>query len=421
MPSKAMSIEQRYKYLSIQRPRYRASTRAEKGVLLDEMQAVTGLCRKVLIRHMRRPLPEGRRPRHRERSRTYGSALMEVLRVVAEAHDYIAANRLWPELLSMAQHLEAHGELQLTTEISKQLTTVSLSTLKRLLNRLRQDEPHLLRRQAPQPPSWKRDVPMRRIPWNTQEPGHFEVDLVHHCGSSSTGDYVHTIHMVDVATGWVEPAAALGRSFRAISYGFRLIVGRLPFAVREAHPDNGSEFFNDHMARFWPELFPGVQLSRSRPYCKNDNRFVEQKNGALVRGYLGYDRLDAAAQAIALNALYDKLWLYTNFFQPVIRLRTKYATTARDGSTRFVREYDRARTPFDRLSTTGTLAPERLQQLQELRQRTNPRRLRQEILDAITDLFKLPNATPGVTEDVFATLDAQPTRERRGHPGDIII
>ena len=291
--------------------------------------------------------------------RAYGSAaLLGVLRVVVEAHDYIAAGRIWPQLLPMAQHLERHGELQLTTEVSKQLSDMSLSTLKRLISRVRQDECHVLRRNPPRAPSWKQGVPMRRIPWNTQEPGHFEVDLVHHCGPSASGDYVHTIMMVDVATGWAEPAAALGRSFRAISHGFRHIQARLPFRVLEVHPDNGVEFFNDHMARFWPELFPDVDLSRSRPYHKNDNRFVEQKNGSLVRAYLGYDRLDTVPQTLALNALYDLLWLYTNFCQPVMRLYGKHVITAEDGSQKTIREYDRARTPFDRLAASGVLPPE---------------------------------------------------------------
>jgi len=416
MPAKVMNIKERFKYLAIQRPRYQRSSRAEKSRLLDEMETVTGLCRKVLIRRMAHDIPVGRKPRKRERGSRYGSALLGVLRVIAEAHDYIAASRLWPELLPMARHLEAHGELHLTPEVVAQLSTVSLSTLKRLLSRVRQDECHILRRQPPHAPPWKRDVPMRRIPWNTAQPGHFEVDLVHHCGPSATGDYVHTINMVDVATGWVEPAAALGRSYRAISHGLTLIRRRLPFPVRELHPDNGAEFFNDHMARFWPRLFPDADLSRSRPYHKNDNRYVEQKNGQLVRGYLGYDRLDSAAQTLALQALYDKLWLYTNFFQPVTRLCGKRTITAPDGSLRFVREYDRARTPFARLAATGVLSPEQLGQLEALRLRTNPRRLRQEIHADIAALFKLPSAAEGASHDVLQTLTITTSRKEEGTP-----
>lgn len=416
MPAKVMSIEERFKYLAIQRPRYRSASRAEKGRLLDEMETVTGLCRKVLIRRMAHEIPVKRKTRKRERGSRYGPALLGVLRVIAEAHDYIAASRLWPELLPMAQHLEAHGELHLTPEVARQLSAVSLSTLKRLLRRLRQDECHILRRQPSQAPAWRRDVPMRRIPWNTQQPGHFEVDLVHHCGPSSNGDYLHTIQMVDVATGWVEPTAVLGRSFRAISHGFRHIQQRLPFPVLELHPDNGAEFFNDHMARFWPSLFPDARLSRSRPYHKNDNRFIEQKNGQVVRGYFGYDRLDSVAQTLAAVILYDKMWVYFNLFQPVTRLCAKRLITAQDGSQSFIREYDRARTPFARLKETGTLSPERLRELEALRLRTNPRRLRQQIHAELAALFQLPSAADGASHDVLQTLTTDDQRKEEGTP-----
>jgi hypothetical protein len=414
MPTKIMNIGERFTYLSIQRPRYLVAGRAEKGRLLDELERVTGLCRKVLIRRMAHEIPVGRGRRKRERGCRYGPALLGVLRVIAEAHDYIAASRIWPELLPMARHLEAHGELHLTPEVVTQISEVSLSTLKRLLRRLRQDECHILRRQPAHAPPWRHDVPMRRIPWNTQEPGHFEVDLVHHCGPSSSGDYVHTINMVDVATGWVETSAALGRSFRAISHGFRQIQERLPFPVLELHPDNGVEFFNDHMARFWPSLFPDADFSRSRPYHKNDNRFVEQKNGQLVRGYLGYDRLDSVDQTLALQTLYDKLWLYNNLFQPVTRLCGKHLFTAEDGSQSIVREYDRARTPLARLAATGALPPERLRELEALRLRTNPRRLRQEIHADIAALFKLPSADDGASHDVLQTLTPIAPRKEEG-------
>src|SRR4030042_4902441 len=129
--------------------------------------------------------------------------------------------------------------------------------------------------------------------------------------------------MVDVATAWSERAAVLGRSYLAMRDGFSRILSRLPFSVLEFHPENGSEFFNQHLLRFWHGLTPQPHISRSRPYNKNDNRFVEQKNATLVRSYLGYDRLDTVAQALAVNELYDKMWLYYNFFQPVMRLAEK--------------------------------------------------------------------------------------------------
>jgi len=153
-------------------------------------------------------------------------------------------------------------------------------------------ERKLPRRRAEEANRWRREVPARRIAWDEQEPGHFEMDLVHHCGISASGQYAHTLQMVDVTTGWSERVAVLGRSYLVMQDGFERILARLPFRVKEIHPDNGSEFFNDHMMTFWYGLSHTLQFSRSRPWHKNDNRFIEQKNDTLVRAYLGYRRLD---------------------------------------------------------------------------------------------------------------------------------
>lgn len=219
---------------------------------------------------------------------------------------------------------------------------------------------------------------MTCIPWDEPQPGHFEVDLVHHCGSSATGEYVHTLQMIDVTTAWSERVAVLGRSYRVMEDGFRRILDRLPFPVLELHPDNGSEFFNHHLLRFWQSTLPDLQLSRSRPYQKNDNRMVEQKNSSLVRAFLGYDRLDSVAQTLALNQFYNQMWLYYNFFQPVMRLTEKTTISVEGQCPRVKRRYDQARTPFDRLCATETITPERREQLEALRDQTNPRQLRQD-------------------------------------------
>ena len=132
--------------------------------------------------------------------------------------------------------------------------------------------------------------------------------------------------MVDVASGWSECVAVLGRSYLVMHDGFERILQRLPFAVRELHPDNGSEFFNDHLLRFWGNTLPGLEMSRSRPYRKNDNRFVEENNHSLVRAYVGYDRFETAAQTRLINQLYERLWQYHNLFLPVMRLQHKLSS-----------------------------------------------------------------------------------------------
>jgi hypothetical protein len=177
------------------------------------------------------------------------------------------------------------------------------------------------------------------------------VDLVHHCGESTIGEYGQTLQLIDVATGWSERVMVFGRSQRAMEAAFRHILARLPFAVRELHPDHGSEFFNQHLVRFWKEKVVGVTLSRNRPYQKNDNRMVEQKNDSLVRQYLGYDRLETPVQIQAANALYERMWLYYNLFQPVVHLTEKGRK-----EDRVVRTWDQAQTPSARLQATGRLS-----------------------------------------------------------------
>jgi len=407
-----MTIDERRKYLRKMQERYLQADRKERGQLLDEMETVTELHRKSLIRLMKGSL--ARRPRRRQRSRTYGPEVDDALRVIVESTDYICAERLRPNLVWLAKHLAAHGELTVSSQLLEQLDRISVSTVERILTRLRQDEPRLPRRGPKRTNNLLRDVPMKRIAWQEQEPGHFEVDLVHHCGPSASGEYVHTIQMIDVATAWSERMAVLGRSYLVMKDGFSRILARLPFSVQEVHPDNGSEFFNNHMLRFWHGLKPKPRLSRSRPYHKNDNRFVEQKNATLVRAYLGYDRLDTVAQTMAVNQLYDKMWVYYNLFQPVMRLSEKTSIREQGQSSRIKRRFDQAATPFDRLCATKAISPERKKQLETLRDQTNPRQLRQEIYDLIDYIASLPCIVPGITEDVRQTLMTAPISGQGG-------
>ena len=374
-----MTIDERRKYLCTMKKRYVKAGRKERTQLLGEMEAVTGLHRKSLIRLLNGSLE--RKPRCRQRGRTYGPEVDDALRVISESLDYICADRLTPNLVWMATHLAAHSEMDTSPLLLEQLERVSISTVKRRLERISRDRPRLPRKGPRRANKVKRDIPMKRIAWDEQEPGHFEVDLVHHCGNSASGEYISTLQMIDVATGWSERVAVLGRSYLVMQDAFRRILARLPFPIREIHPDNGSEFLNHHLVRFWGELVPGVMLSRSRPYQKNDNRNVEQKNATLVRAYLGHERLDSVAQALALNQLYDEMWRYYNLFQPVMHLVEKTVTLEEGQPTRVKRKHDQARTPFDRLCNTDAIAQQCRERLETLRDQINPRRLRQEIHD----------------------------------------
>jgi len=405
-----MSIDERRKYLRQMRKRYKSAGRKEKGRLLDEMEAVTELDRKTLIRLLKSNLE--RKRRQKQRGRVYGAEVEDALRVIYPSFDYICAERLTPNLVQMAQQLARHGELQTSEVLLEKLGRISVSTVGRLLGRLRQDTPRLPRRRPRRVKRLTQEIPMLRLPWSLQVPGTFEVDLVHHGGPTTAGEYMCTLQMIDVATGWSERVAVLGRSFMVMEAAFLRILARLPFPILEIHPDNGSEFFNHHMLRFWGQIVQGVKLSRSRPFHKNDNPRVEQKNATLVRAYLGYERLDSVAQVLAANQLYERMWLFYNLFQPVMHLVEKEIIRQEGQPTRVKRRYDQARTPFDRLCATDVILPEHRQQLETLRDQINPRQLRQEVYDTLDNIFALPGAVPGTTEDVRLTLATQ----QRGDP-----
>ena len=409
-----MTIDERRKYLRRMKRRYIKATRQGRSQLLDEMMYITNLDRKTLIRLMSSDLE--RKPRQRQRGRIYGAAVDDALRLIAKTLDYICAERITPHLTITAQQLARHGELRLSPDLLEQLERISISTVRRRLQQSGQDEPQLLRPRPKPSNSLLKQVPMGRIAWDETEPGHFEVDLVHHCGPTATGEYLHTLQLIDVCTGWSERQALLGRSYRAMKDAFQNCLQRLPFTILELHPDNGSEFFNHHLWRFFVELRPQIKLSRSRPYNKNDNRFVEQKNSSLVRAYLGDIRLDTVAQTMALNRIYDKMWLYNNFFQPVMRLESKQTVVSSQGTRRVKRVFDQARPPFDRLGESNAISDANRSYLEALRDQTNPLQLRQEIYDLLDELFNLPGATPGVTENVLETLSIHSQKGEKDVP-----
>ena len=397
-----MSINERRKYLQVIQGRYRQASRAGKGTLLDEAEQVTKLNRKSLIRLLNGDLK--RKERRQQRGRTYGIEVQRALMVLSESTDHICSERLQPYLVWLAKHLVKHGEMELTPKLLEQLGQISISTVRRILKLTQQDQPRLPRPRPKPRNEVARQIPVKCISWDEREPGHFEVDLVHHTESTTGGHYVHSLQMIDVATGWSERAATLGRGYLVIEDGFERILDRLPFPVHEIHTDNGSEFLNDHLKRFWELEVKGVTLTRGRPYHKNDQRFVEQKNSTLIRQYFGCERFDTVAHTVLLNVLYKKMWLFYNFFQPVMRLVEKKMIDQENGNQRLQRRHDEARTPYERLCQTDVLTPEKKQELDTLREQTNPRQLRREIYQMLETIFNLPKATEGKTEDVYQTL-----------------
>ena len=190
-----MTIDERRKYLRKMQKRYRQAKREAKGKLLDEMQAVSGLHRKGLVRLMASGLE--RRPRQQQRGRSYGTDVSYAIGVIAESLDWVCAERLQPNLVWMAAHLAEHGELETTPALLEKLGRVSISTVRRILSRQKRERPRLPRKRPERANRLAREIPAERIPWQEQRPGHFEVDLVHHCGVSASGHYLHTLLVLD--------------------------------------------------------------------------------------------------------------------------------------------------------------------------------------------------------------------------------
>jgi hypothetical protein len=400
-----MTLSERRKYLHLLQPSYRSAKRRGRSQLLDEAERVTGRHRKTLIRLLRSDLE--RKPRARQRGRAYGPQVEYAVRLVARTLDFPCAERLQPALVSTASSLAAHGELVLSADLLERLERISISTVGRMVQRMRRDghQPRLARTRPSPPNPLTRSIPAGRLPRHLPGPGYFEADLVHHAGDTTAGQYVHTLQLIDVATGWSERVAILGRSYTVMHTvpvslredAFERILARLPFPILELHPDNGGEFFNRFLLTYWKQAVPHLTLSRSRPFHKNDNPLVEEKNGSLVRGYIGFARLDTVAQTNLLNQIYDRMWLLHNFFHPVMRQQGDVHPTA-------VRHYDRPVPAFDRLSATAMLPPERQEALASLRLATNPLQLRNEVHSLLDRLSHLPNARPGKPQDVHRTL-----------------
>ena len=315
MATDEMSIDERYQYLRRMQRRYQQADRKTKQLLLDEMEAYTGLHRKALIRRLNSPLQ--RQKRRHERDKTYGPEVDAALEVIWETLDHACPLRLQPNLVSTGQWLAHHQELTWSPTLEAQLAQISVSSVARHLPRR---PPEARRRKSPAPPNrHQQQIPAYRIPRDIAEPGHFEIDLVHHCGAVTEGEYVYTLQMIDVATGWGARRALLGRSYVVMADALAYLFAQLPFPVVELHPDNGSEFLNAHLLAFLEHEYADPQRSRSRPGCPNDNRLVEEKNGSVVRRWVGDRRLDTVRQTRWLNTIYEQLYVYHNYFIPVLK------------------------------------------------------------------------------------------------------
>ncbi|MDR7484330.1 MAG: integrase [Armatimonadota bacterium] len=380
-----MSPLAKREYLQTLQLRYRQAGKAGRGRLLDEACAVTGYHRKSVIRLLAHPLPP---PRHRRGpTRTYDGPVHTALRSIWEAAGHpwsVRLKALLPLWLPWAVR-----RFHLAPSVQRRLQTISPRTIDRLLHPDRQRLRRRLYGRTKPGTLLKHRIPIKADRWDVTRPGSVETDLVAHCGDSADGEYAHSVNGTDIATGWVETRAVLGRGQRAVCAALDEMIAAMPFPVEALDADNDSAFLNHHLVTYCRTH--GIAFTRSRPAKKDDNAHIEQKNWTHVRRLLGWHRYDTPEAVAALNDLYrHELRLRMNLFQPSVRLQRK----VRVGS-RLRRVYAPAQTPLDRLLAGGGGDPAKVAALQHLRAHLDPFALAEAIEHKLARIERLARPRPG--------------------------
>lgn len=363
--------------------RYRGCGRDGKRRILDEFVALTEYHRKHAIRVLNGRLQLGSpQARTRTRARLYDEALREALVVLWETSDRICGKRLRPLLPVLVAALERHGHLKLENTVRAKLLTVSASTIDRLLSPIRESVQGK-RRRPRQASAARTSVPVRTAgDWKEPPPGFMEVDLVAHCGDRMAGSFPHTLVLTDIASGWTECIALAVREGTLVVGALERLAEAMPFPLQGIDTDNGSEFINESLVAFCAER--RIEFTRSRPYRKNDQAWVEQKNSSVVRRLVGHGRLEGIAGAETLARLYNASRLFVNFFQPSFKLLDKRRVGSRTS-----KRYRTPETPCSRLLASEAIDEVTKQQLRAVLVTLDPLRLLDEIRTVQTHLAGL--------------------------------
>ena len=373
---------------------YKRATKKQKGGILDTLTELSGYNRSYAARVLRqraryvvvgRGIVKGvkvtlvedertkRKKKKRKGSKTYGKDVFVALKKVWVICNGICGKRLAPYLEEIVSVLERWGELALDEETKRKLIGISPSTIDRMLAPARRRYQLRARSQTKPGTLLKHQIPIRTFSdWDELRPGFIEVDLVSHEGGNARGDYAYTLDATDVCTGWTETEAVRNRAEKWVFAGLQKAKGRFPFDIIGIDSDNGSEFINNHLVRYCTKN--RITFTRSRPYRKNDNCFVEQKNYSIVRRAVGYRRYDTPDELEALNELYAVLRLYTNYFQPSMKLIEK----TRIGS-KVRKKYDSAKTPYRRVLESDTVSDAAKEGLERIYATLNPAYLNREV------------------------------------------
>jgi len=376
-----MSQRSKQELLDAIRPRYRKANKNEKQHILDEFVAATLYHRKYAIRVLNQTVWR-KHPKKRGRQKIYQGEVVVVLEQIWEICGQICSKRLHPFLPEMLKVLERTNGLHLSAETKTLLLQISRPTIDRCLKRAHQMHPHGLSTTKPGT-LLKKAIPVRTYtPWNEEQPGFLEIDLVAHCGETTDGQFVQTLTCTDISTGWTECLAVLPRSKQTVFEAIQTMRSRLPFPLLGLDSDNGSEFINDLLFHYCQ--YQKITFTRSRPYQKNDQAHVEQKNWSVVRRLIGFDRFDTQTQYLLLQAIYQDLRLYSNFFQPVLKLISKVRV-----DNKAIKRYDIAATPYQRVLASKDIPLEVKANLTNLYIQLNPVKLRTTIDQKVHHLWKI--------------------------------
>lgn len=361
---------------------YLKAGRGEKGRILDQFVRATGYHRKYAIGLLKHgPPAEGKGKRGSRRR--YGRDVVAALAQVWKAGGYLCGKRLQPFLPELVTVLERHGELRLAPATREKLLTMSAATIDRDLKAARARLPQRGRSTTKPGSLLKKAIAIRTFgDWNENKAGFVEVDLVAHCGETTFGEYLNTLCMVDILTRWHEPFALPNKGQQVTFNGIKTLRTRLPFDLLGIDSDNGGEFINAHLFDYCKDEH--ILFTRARPYKKNDQAHVEQRNWSVIRQTVGYDRYESQHALALLTTIYADLRLLVNFFQPVMKLVTK----TRSGS-KVHKKYDTAQTPFQRVLACPDVKPLVKDQLSQFYLTLNPVALRRRMQHNLDKLWAL--------------------------------
>lgn len=360
---------------------YLKANKKERGRILDAVCEVAGHKRKSAIRRFRSlQLKDKSIPERRGRSRIYTNTVTAALKEIWGTAHQICAERLHPLLTEYVTVLKRDRMWNYDERTTELLLRMSISTVKRRIEKM-EKEGGRKGRSMTKPSILKEVIPIRRGPWENPEPGKGEVDTVAHCGHTLWGDFAYTVQYTDVATIWTCLSGQWNKSEQATQAGIERIRQRLPFELLAIDPDSGSEFINWLLKGWCDER--KIEMTRTRPYMKNDHARIEQKNYTNIRGFVGYGRFDHPNAVMLLNQLYDVLEDYINFFLPsqkcIKRVRVR---------SRYVRTYDQAQTAYQRVLAEPRVDDRIKEKLRQKYATLNPKILKQKSDQLIMKLIK---------------------------------